>query len=113
MGKNTKKRVTKVPMEREQARLATDLRGQEGQHLLNPQGESNFRRLRGRNVPIPIPPTLREGLRADIPPGGTPALQPPDKTLAAEPPVPPPLHSSTSVPPVTPLTPPPRRDPLL
>ena len=90
-------------MEREQARLATDLRGQEGQHLMNPQGESNVRRLRGRNVPIPIPPTLREGLRADLPPGGTPALQPPDKTLAAEPPVPPPLlHSSTSVPPVTP-----------
>ena len=93
MGKNTKKRVTKVPMEREQARLATDLQGQEGQHLMNPQGESNVRRLRGRNVPIPIPPTLREGLRADIPPGGTPVLQPPDKTLAAEPPVPPPLHS--------------------
>ena len=89
-------------MEREQARLATDLRGQESQHLLNPQGEGNVRRLRGRNVPIPIPPTLREGLRTDIPPGGTPALQPPDKTLAIEPPVPPPLPSSTSVPPVTP-----------
>ena len=96
MGKNTKKRATTGPMRREMARLATDLRGQESQHLANPQDEGNVRQLRGRNVPIPIPPNLREGSTNDTPPGGTPPLQPPDKTSDVEPPVPPPLPSSTS-----------------
>ena len=54
-------------MERERARLLTDLRGQGNQHLSDTQAEGNVRHLRGRNVPIPTPPTLGERSGTEIP----------------------------------------------
>ena len=66
MGKNNK-RKSKVTTatEREQARLFTELRGQESRHIMDTRVESNVRYLRGRNIPIPTIPTLGEGPDTD------------------------------------------------
>ena len=59
MGKK-KQRVSKpiTGLEREQLRMQIDMVGQEDQHLMGTDASGNMRRLRSRNVPIPIPPKL-------------------------------------------------------
>ena len=96
MGKNNKKKINRVTtaMERERARLLTDLRGQGNQHLSDTQAEGNVRHLRGRNVPIPTPPTLGERSGTEIPSSEQPNSSQHDRPPPADPPLPPSLPPS-------------------
>ena len=78
-------------MEREQARLRTNLRGHESHHLTDTRVESNVRHLRGRNVPIPIPPVLDEGSGTGHRPNETFDPRRPDQPQPTDPPPPPQL----------------------
>ena len=87
--------------DRERLRLQTNLVGAENQHIVRGEteiGNSNVRRLRGRNVPIPIPPspeTPPDPLKTTTPPYPDSA-EPfdPGINLPIAPPTPEPSHTA-------------------